>query len=201
MRGTVCVCVLLSLLTVAVFFGVLIWRRPALRSTNRLESILSRESGFLLNNWIFMVILAVVLWGTMFPKISEWLTGTERMIGPLWFKGVLWNAAYTCYPSTWPLTWIGRAFLFFILFLLCQTQIQDKHLKQKIKTTIKLARTPRHVPAEIYQVDDIPRTLNSKKVEMSITNLIHGRPVTNKEALANPESLKQFEKFKVSDKN
>jgi cytochrome c-type biogenesis protein CcmF len=74
------------LLTVLVFFGVLIWRSPELRSINRLESILSRESGFLLNNWIFMVILAVVLWGTMFPKISEWLTGTERMIGPLWFN-------------------------------------------------------------------------------------------------------------------
>jgi len=74
------------LLTVLAFFGVLIWRRESLRSTNRLESVLSRESGFLLNNWIFMVILAVVLWGTMFPKISEWLTGTERMIGPLWFN-------------------------------------------------------------------------------------------------------------------
>jgi cytochrome c-type biogenesis protein CcmF len=74
------------LLTVLVFFGVLFWRRSDLRSTNRLESILSRESGFLLNNWIFMVILAVVLWGTMFPKISDWLTGTERMIGPLWFN-------------------------------------------------------------------------------------------------------------------
>ncbi len=54
----------------------------------------------------------------------------------LWFKGVLWNAAYTCYPSTWPLTWIGRALLFFILFLLCLTQIQDKRLKQKIKIFI-----------------------------------------------------------------
>ena len=74
------------LLTVSVFFGVLLSRRAALRSTNRLESVLSRESGFLLNNWIFMVILAVVLWGTMFPKISVWLTGTERMIGPLWFN-------------------------------------------------------------------------------------------------------------------
>jgi len=76
------------LLTVFVFFGVLLWRREALRSTNRLESILSRESGFLLNNWIFMVILAVVLWGTMFPKISEWITGTERQIGPLWFNNL-----------------------------------------------------------------------------------------------------------------
>jgi len=57
-------------------------------------------------------------------------------VGPLWFKGVLWNAAYTCYPSTWPLTWIGRAFLFFVLFLLCLKQIQNKHLKQKIKIFI-----------------------------------------------------------------
>jgi cytochrome c-type biogenesis protein CcmF len=74
------------LLTLLVFFGVLFVRRSALRSTHRLESILSRESGFLLNNWIFMVILAVVVWGTMFPKISDWLTGTERQIGPLWFN-------------------------------------------------------------------------------------------------------------------
>jgi len=74
------------ILTASVFFGVLVSRRAALRSTHRLESILSRESSFLLNNWIFMVILAVVLWGTMFPKISEWLTGTERLIGPLWFN-------------------------------------------------------------------------------------------------------------------
>lgn len=53
-------------------------------------------------------------------------------VGQLWFKGVLWNAAYTCYPSSWPLNWICRALFFFILFLLCLTQIQDKRLKQKL---------------------------------------------------------------------
>ncbi len=76
------------LLTVGVFFGVLMWRRPMLRSTHRLESVVSRESGFLLNNWLFMALLAVVFWGTLFPKISDWLTGREILLGPKWFNAL-----------------------------------------------------------------------------------------------------------------
>jgi cytochrome c-type biogenesis protein CcmF len=76
------------LLTALVFFGVLLSRRELLRSTNRLESVLSRESGFLLNNWIFMGILAVVFWGTMFPKVSDWLTGKEILVGPRFFNSL-----------------------------------------------------------------------------------------------------------------
>jgi cytochrome c-type biogenesis protein CcmF len=71
-----------------VFFGLVIWRRPQLRAPNRLESVLSREAGFVVNNWLFMGLLAIVFWGTLWPKISEWLRGQEQIIGPLWFTNV-----------------------------------------------------------------------------------------------------------------
>jgi acetoacetyl-CoA synthetase len=50
----------------------------------------------------------------------------------------------------------------------------------------------RHVPAKILAVPDIPYTFNMKKVEMAVTNIIHGRPVSNRDALVNPESLDYF---------
>lgn len=54
--------------------------------------------------------------------------------------------------------------------------------------------SPRHVPALIIEVPDIPYTFNSKKVESAVTNIVNGRTVTNRDALANPESLDYFEK-------
>jgi len=65
-------------------------------------------------------------------------------------------------------------------------------LKNKIKKTIRDNTTPRHVPALILPVKDIPVTLNGKKVELAVRNIIEGRPVTNKDALLNPEALNQF---------
>lgn len=65
-------------------------------------------------------------------------------------------------------------------------------LKQKIKKTIRENTTPRHVPALILPLDDIPVTLNGKKVELAVRNMIEGKPVTNKDALANPQALDQF---------
>ena len=61
-----------------------------------------------------------------------------------------------------------------------------------IKTSIRNNTTPRHVPARIIQVADIPRTISGKIVELAVRNLIHNKPVTNKEALANPEALEYF---------
>ncbi|MDJ0787878.1 MAG: heme lyase CcmF/NrfE family subunit [Myxococcota bacterium] len=75
------------LLTTLVFYGVLFWRRPLLRSQNQLESVVSRESGFLINNWIFMAILGVVFCGTLFPKVTEWF-GKEILVGPAYFNAV-----------------------------------------------------------------------------------------------------------------
>lgn len=66
-------------------------------------------------------------------------------------------------------------------------------LIQKIKNQIRKNATPRHVPAKIVEVTDIPRTKNGKLAEQAVRNLIHGEPVKNHEALANPESLDQFQ--------
>ena len=69
-------------------------------------------------------------------------------------------------------------------------------LETKIKKSLREKASPRHVPARIFAVPDIPYTTSMKKVESAITNIIHGRPVTNRGALSNPESLDYYEKLK-----
>ena len=66
-------------------------------------------------------------------------------------------------------------------------------LIEKIKTRIRENTTPRHVPAKVIQVPDIPRTKNGKVVELAVRSVIHGMPVGNTDALANPEALALFE--------
>jgi len=68
----------------------------------------------------------------------------------------------------------------------------DEALRQKIRNQIRHNTTPRHVPAKILDVTDIPRTKNGKIAEQAVRNIIHGDPVKNQEALANPEVLDQF---------
>ena len=68
----------------------------------------------------------------------------------------------------------------------------DDALVGRIKSEIRENTTPRHVPAKIIQVADIPRTLNGKIVEKAVGDVIHGRAVTNTDALANPEALEFF---------
>ncbi|NTV12190.1 MAG: acetoacetate--CoA ligase, partial [Zoogloea sp.] len=68
----------------------------------------------------------------------------------------------------------------------------DDVLAARIRKVIRDNATPRHVPGRIVQVDDIPRTRSGKIVELAVRNLVHGRPVKNIEALANPEALEQF---------
>ena len=60
---------------------------------------------------------------------------------------------------------------------------------QKIRNVIKNNASPRHIPAKIIPVTDIPYTVNGKKVELAVRNIIHGKPVQNIDALANPDSL------------
>ena len=67
--------------------------------------------------------------------------------------------------------------------------VLDDALIQKIKQTIRANTTPRHVPAKVVAVDDIPRTRSGKIVELAVRNVVHGRPVKNVEALANPDAL------------
>jgi acetoacetyl-CoA synthetase len=68
----------------------------------------------------------------------------------------------------------------------------DEALIERIKWAIRSNTTPRHVPTKILQVTDIPRTKSGKLVELAVRNVIHGEPVKNVDALANPEALEQF---------
>jgi acetoacetyl-CoA synthetase len=68
------------------------------------------------------------------------------------------------------------------------SELSDELVK-RIKTTIRQNASPRHVPAKIIAVDDIPYTISGKKVELAVRRIIHGQEVKNKDALANPESL------------
>jgi acetoacetyl-CoA synthetase len=68
----------------------------------------------------------------------------------------------------------------------------DADLEKKIKTRIRIGASPRHVPAKVIQVADIPRTKSGKIVELAVREVVHGRPVKNKEALANPEALELY---------
>jgi acetoacetyl-CoA synthetase len=65
----------------------------------------------------------------------------------------------------------------------------DTALRDRIKTQIRTGASPRHVPAKVVQVADIPRTKSGKITELAVRELVHGRDVKNKEALANPEAL------------
>ncbi len=73
-------------LVLSAFIAALLWRLPELRSPNKLESVVSREASFIINNWIFMAILFVVFVGTLFPVFSEALMGARRVLGPPFFN-------------------------------------------------------------------------------------------------------------------
>jgi acetoacetyl-CoA synthetase len=83
-----------------------------------------------------------------------------------------------------------------ILFVkLTQGSVLTEDLKNRIRKALREQASPRHVPALIIEAPDIPYTFNMKKVESSVANIIHGKPVTNKDALVNPESLTFYEKI------
>jgi acetoacetyl-CoA synthetase len=68
----------------------------------------------------------------------------------------------------------------------------DEKLENRIRADIKKHASPRHVPARIVHVPDIPRTKNGKVVELAVKAMVHGMPVGNTDALANPEALDYF---------
>ncbi len=70
-----------------------------------------------------------------------------------------------------------------------------EELKDKIRRTLRENASPRHVPALIFETPDIPYTLNMKKVESAVTNILNGRPVTNQDALINPGSLDYYQQI------
>ncbi|MBD8269566.1 acetoacetate--CoA ligase [Pseudomonas fluorescens] len=80
-----------------------------------------------------------------------------------------------------------------VLFVRLDDGVQlDEALEQQIRQMIRVNTTPRHVPAKIIAVTDIPRTISGKIVELAVRNVVHGEPVKNTDALANPQALEQF---------
>jgi len=71
-------------------------------------------------------------------------------------------------------------------------QTLDAQLEERIRSEIRRHASPRHVPAKIVQVADIPRTKNGKVVELAVKAVVHGMPVPNTDALANPDALEHF---------
>jgi acetoacetyl-CoA synthetase len=80
-----------------------------------------------------------------------------------------------------------------VLFVVLQEGVElDDGLRERIRTTIRQGASPRHVPARILEVPEIPRTVSGKLVELAVRQVIHGQPVDNKSALANPDALQWF---------
>ncbi len=83
-----------------------------------------------------------------------------------------------------------------ILFVqLTQGYSLTPELENKIRNELRTKASPRHVPAKIFETQDVPYTFSGKKVESAVTNIFHNRPVTNRGALRNPETLDFFEKL------
>tara|TARA_Y100000814_G_scaffold27784_1_gene18192 strand:+ start:1638 stop:3614 length:1977 start_codon:yes stop_codon:yes gene_type:complete len=85
-----------------------------------------------------------------------------------------------------------------VLFVKLNSTIKlSSALKNKIKLDIKMNCSPKHVPSFIYQTPDIPYTINGKKIELAVKNMIEGYSVSNKDSISNPESLLFFEDFSI----
>ena len=80
-----------------------------------------------------------------------------------------------------------------VLFVLLKDGIDlNDDLAARIRKTIRENTTPRHVPAKIIAVPEIPRTKSGKIVELAVRSVVHGEEVKNTEALLNPDALKYF---------
>jgi acetoacetyl-CoA synthetase len=77
-----------------------------------------------------------------------------------------------------------------VLFVILKPgTLLDDSLRDRIKKQIRSGASPRHVPARIIQVADIPRSKSGKISELAVRDIVHGRDIKNREALANPEAL------------
>ena len=84
-----------------------------------------------------------------------------------------------------------------ILFVKLNEGIEfTETIVQKLRNAIRNNASPRHIPAKIIPVADIPYTVNGKKVELAVRNIIHGKPVQNIDALANPDALELYKNLK-----
>jgi acetoacetyl-CoA synthetase len=82
-----------------------------------------------------------------------------------------------------------------ILFVQMQPELTlDGTLTDRLKQALRTNASPRHVPDKVLEVPAIPRTISGKLVELAVREVIHGREITNLDALANPESLEHFKR-------
>jgi len=86
-----------------------------------------------------------------------------------------------------------------ILFVKMTNQRLKRGIKEDIKENIKTHCSPRHIPYKIIQIEDIPYTINGKKVELAVKNILEGKDVDNIDALSNPESLEFYKKINIID--
>jgi len=80
-----------------------------------------------------------------------------------------------------------------VLFVVLKPGLKlDSDLERRLRDRIRSGASPRHVPARIVQVSDIPRTRSGKLTELAIRDVVHGKAIKNMEALSNPEALQEF---------
>jgi len=85
-----------------------------------------------------------------------------------------------------------------VLFVKLNDSIKlSDSLKSQIRLDVRVNCSPKHVPSFIYQVPDIPYTMNGKKIELAVKNIIEGRSISNKDSIVNPDSLYFFESLKI----
>jgi len=88
-----------------------------------------------------------------------------------------------------------------VLFVVMRAGVPlDDDMKSRIRKVIRENTTPRHVPAKIIAVPEIPRTISGKIVELAVRNVVHGRPVKNTDALLNPKALEYFRNIAELDR-
>ena len=138
-------------------------------------------------------------WATLTPNSGLMITGrSDAVLNP---GGVRIGTAEIYrqvekIPSVLESIAVGQSWsddIRIILFIvLRENEVLDEILSNKIRQILKTNASPRHVPAKILEVKDIPRTRSGKISEISVRDIIHNRPIANSEAIANPEAFEYF---------
>ena len=118
--------------------------------------------------------------------MNLWLDRYERYVLPTELK------------AFWKLIGNIRIIHIIIIFrVIKEGSKYDISIEEKIKLKIKNYCSPKHVPSFVIPVKEIPYTMNGKKIELAVKKIIEGKTISNKDSIANPDSLYFFESFKI----